>query len=114
MKFLYQTLATIVGCLVVQYFLPWWTLAIVALGFGYYFNNKGAVSFLAGFIGVGTLWLVMAHGIDSSTHSILTEKINKLFPLNAFLLMTIVGGLVGGFAALTGALLNGKKIVKYY
>ena len=114
MKFLYQTLATIIGCLVVQYFLPWWTIAIVAFGFGYYFNSKGAISFLSGFISVGILWLIMAYTIDASTKSILTEKINKLFPLNVYVLMIIVGGLVGGFAALTGAVMNGKKVSKYY
>ena len=114
MKFLYQTLATILGCLVVQYFLPWWTMAIVAFGFGYFFQNKGLVSFLAGFTAVGLLWLIMAYRIDASTQSILTEKINRLFPVNVFVLMIAVGGLVGGFAALTGALMNPKKISKYY
>ncbi len=114
MKFLYQTIATILGCLIVQYFLPWWTMAIVALGFGYFFKNKAAISFLSGFIGVGVLWLIMAYTIDASTYSLLTEKINKLFPLNVFVLMVAVGGLVGGFAALTGALMNGKKVSKYY
>jgi hypothetical protein len=114
MKFLYQTIATVIGCLAVQYFLPWWTIALVAFGFGYFFNNKGSISFLAGFVGVGILWLIMAYTIDASTHSILTEKINKLFPLNVFVMMVLVGGLVGGFAALTGALMNGKKETKYY
>src|SRR5437879_12670895 len=114
MKFLYQTIATILGCLIAQYFLPWWTMAIVAFGFGYYFNNKAAISFLSGFIGVGILWLIMAYTIDVTTQSILTEKISKLFPLNVFVLMVVVGGLVGGFAALTGSLMNGKKVSKYY
>ncbi len=114
MKFLYQTLATVLGCLAAQYFLPWWTIAIVAFGFGYLFNNKGTASFLAGFIGVGILWLIMAYTIDVSTQSLLTEKVNRLLPLNVFALMVIVGGLVGGFAALTGALMKSKKVSKYY
>ena len=114
MKFLYQLVATIFGCLLAQYFLPWWTMAIVAFGFGYYFNNSGAISFLAGFIGVGILWFIMAYTIDVSTQSLLTDKISKLFPINVFVLMVIVGGLVGGFAALSGALMNGKKVSKYY
>jgi hypothetical protein len=63
---------------------------------------------LAGLIGVGTLWLAMAIYIDYSTHSILTEKINKLLPLNAFLLTTLVGGLVGGLSALSGALVKSR------
>jgi hypothetical protein len=50
----------------------------------------------------------MAFYIDQTTHSILTEKVNKLLPLNSLLITTLIGGLVGGFAALTGALLKQK------
>jgi hypothetical protein len=113
MKFLLQTLATIIACLVFQYFLPWWTMAIVAFVIGYFFHNSGTTSFAAGFLGAGLLWLVMAYYMDSSTQSMLTDKVNKLFPLNVFILMTIVGGLVGGFAALTGTLIRGKKLARY-
>ena len=114
MKFLYQTIATILGCLIVQYFLPWWTMTIIAFGFGYLFQNKGVLSFLAGFAGVGLLWLAYAYQIDLTSQSLLTEKINKIFPVNVFILMVVVGGLVGGFAALTGSLLNPKRASKYY
>lgn len=113
MKFIYQTLVTAVICFIVQYFLPWWTMAIVAFIFGYYFNNKGPAAFLSGFLAVALLWFSFAFYIDTSTSSILTSKINKLFPVNAFVLMIMVGGLVGGFAALTGSVMNQKKISKY-
>ncbi len=108
MKFLYQTIITTALAFVLQLFLPWWTMAIAAAGVGYYFNIKGLLSFSAGFLGVGLLWLGMAMFIDVSTHSILTEKINRILPLNSFLLTTLIGGLVGGFAALTGSLLHSK------
>ncbi|HCW08679.1 MAG TPA: hypothetical protein DGG95_15070 [Cytophagales bacterium] len=114
MKFIYQTIATIIGSFIVQYFLPWWTMAIVACAFGYYFNNKGILAFLSGFIAIALLWFSFAFYLDSATSSILTTKINKLFPVNVFVLMVIVGGLVGGFAALTGAVMNTKKISRYY
>ena len=114
MKFLYQTIATMIGCYATQYFLPWWTMAIVAFGLGYAFQNKGAISFIAGFIGVGLLWFIVAYRIDMASQSLLTEKINRIFPLNVFVLMITVGGLVGGFAALTGALMNQKRNAKYY
>jgi hypothetical protein len=37
---------------------------------------------------------------------VLTDKINKLLPVNAFLLTAIIGGVVGGLASLTGSLLR--------
>ena len=113
MKFILQTLVTVAGCFVVQYFLPWWTMALAAMTAGYIFHNDGIISFSAGFIAAGLLWLTMAYYLDSTTQSILTEKVNKLFPLNVFILMTVIGGLVGGFAALTGSLMRGKKLARY-
>ena len=113
MKFLFQILATILGCFLVQYFLPWWTMSIIALIVGYLFHNNGAVSFIAGFFGAGILWLAMAYYMDYTTQSILTDKVNKLFPLNIFVMMTLIGCLVGGFASLTGTLMRGKKLARY-
>lgn len=108
MKFIYQVIITALMAFVLQSFLPWWTLAIAAAGVGYYYGNKGFLSFFAGFLGVGLLWLGMAIFIDVSTQSILTEKINRILPLNSFVLTVLIGGLVGGFAALTGALIKSK------
>ena len=113
MNFLKQTLFTIAICLVLQYFLQWWTLVIGAMGAGYWFNNKGWVSFFAGLVGVGLLWYITAMLIDSQTQSILTEKVARIFPTKTpallFLLTAIIGGLPGGFAALTGTLLNQRS-----
>ena len=109
MKFLYQLIATVILSFLLQDFLPWWTMAVVSFALGYFFGNKGFVSFSAGFLGVGLLWLGMAMFIDVSTQSILTAKINKLLPLNVFVLTTLIGGLVGGLASLTGSLLNSKR-----
>lgn len=113
MKFLTQTLATILICFAAQYFLPWWTLALASCAVGYYFNNSGFTSFAAGFIGVGILWFGMAYYLDTKTLAIMTEKINRLFPVNVYVLLVVVGGLTGGFAALTGTLLKGKKLARY-
>ena len=106
MRFLIQLIVTAAVCFLLQYFLPWWTMAVGAFTVGYFIRNKGYVSFLAGLVGVSLLWLGMAYYIDVSTDSILTEKINRLLPVNSFLMTALVGGLVGGLAALTGSLLK--------
>ncbi len=108
MKFVIQIIATIIVCFLLQTFLPWWTMAVGSLAVAYAISNKGGASFVAGFIAVGLLWFGMAFYIDQITNSILTEKMNKLLPLNSFILTTLIGGLVGGFSALTGALLRAK------
>ena len=84
-----------------------------ALAGGYWFGNKPGISFLAGFLAVGLLWLAMALLIDIQTQSILTEKVAKIFPTKSagllFVITAAIGGLPAGFAALTGALLKGSK-----
>lgn len=109
MKFIAQIVSTLVVCLVLQYFLPWWTLVLGAAAAGYYFGNKGYLSFLAGFLGAGLLWFAAALSKDLASHSLLTQKVNQLLPVNAFILTVLVGGLVGGFAALTGSSLKTRK-----
>ncbi len=104
MKFLIQILFTIVICLLLQLFLPWWTLAIGAFAVAFLFDNKSFPSFAAGFLGVALLWLAMAGYITIATDSILTTKLNQLLPVNSFIITALVGGLVGGFGGLTGSL----------
>lgn len=86
-----------------QRLFPWWSMAIGCLLVGFVFSNSGLKSFLAGFIAIGLLWLGMALYTDMATQAILTEKINALLPLNVFVLTTLLGGLVGGLASLTGS-----------
>jgi hypothetical protein len=104
MKFLIQLLFTIVLCLLLQLFLPWWTLAIGAFAVAFVFDNKSFPSFAAGFLGVAILWVAMAGIITITTDSILTTKLNQLLPVNSFIITALVGGLVGGFGGLTGSL----------
>ncbi|MCB0494221.1 MAG: hypothetical protein KDC93_17595 [Cyclobacteriaceae bacterium] len=106
MRFIVQIIITGIVCFMFQKLFPWWTMAIGAFLVGFVFSNSGFKSFLSGFIAIGVLWLGLALYVDNATHSILTEKISQLFPLNLFVLTTLIGGLVGGFASMTGALLK--------
>lgn len=106
MKFLIQIVITAVVCFMFQKLFPWWSMAIGAFLVGFIFSNTGPKSFLAGFLAIGLLWLGLAIYVDYSTQSILTEKVAQLFPLNLFLLTSLIGGLVGGFASLTGSLIK--------
>ncbi|MFZ1809399.1 MAG: hypothetical protein WAU36_19355 [Cyclobacteriaceae bacterium] len=106
MRFIVQIIITAIVCFMFQKLFPWWTMAIGAFLVGFVFSNTGFKSFLSGFIAIGLLWLGLALYVDNATHSILTEKISQLFPLDLFVLTSLVGGLVGGFASMTGSLLK--------
>ena len=93
-----------------QTMFPWWSIVIASFLISLIISTKGPSSFLAGFLGIGLLWFTMASIVDIQTGSILTERVAGIFSLpNNFLLIlvtAIIGGLVGGFGALTGSTLR--------
>lgn len=117
MKFVLHLIAVLLLSWLLQSFLPWWTMAIGAFATGLAFRQSGFQSFLAGLLGVGLLWFLMAWYIDSSTGSILTSKVAAIFPTKTvgllMLVTAILGGLVGGLASMTGGVISYKRKSKY-
>lgn len=93
-----------------EIFLPWWSVVICAFLVNLILPTKGFNAFLSGFLGVGLLWLVFAWAINANTDGLLTTKVAQLFELNKAGLIValtgLLGGITGGFAALTGSLLG--------
>ena len=88
--------------------LPWWSFVITNLIISIAFNQTPMKSFLAGAIGVGALWAGLAFGIDVANNHILSVKVATLLPLKGsyialISITTIIGFLLGGLSALTGA-----------
>jgi FtsH-binding integral membrane protein len=91
--------------------LPWWSFAITSLLVALAVHQKPGKSFLSGFLGLFLLWAVLAFIKDSANEHVLSAKVAQLLLKNsssiAIILLTgIVGGLVSGFAALTGSYLR--------
>jgi hypothetical protein len=111
MRFLIQVITIIILAFLLELFLPWWSIALAALAAGIAVRSNA--NFLAGFLGIAILWLAKAWLIDSSAATPLIEKVARIFTLPnkslLFLIMALLGGLVGGFAALTGSLLKKKS-----
>lgn len=109
-KFLIQTIVIAFLAFSLELFFPWWSIAIAA-GFGGTFLRSKA-NFLAGFLGIGLLWLGSAWLIDHSSSSDLPAKVAAIFQVSKPVLLAItcmIGALVGGFAALTGSYLLLRK-----
>ncbi len=111
MKFITATILTALLSFISGLFLPWWGIGIVALLIGLLVRQKAGLSLLSGFLGVFILWAGLAWWIDMKNNSVLSERIAHVLPLggNSILLILVtgfVGGLVAGFAALTGAYLR--------
>jgi hypothetical protein len=114
MRFLLATVLTLALSFISGLFLPWWGIAIVALIVALLVKQIAGLSFLSAFLGVFLLWAGLAFWIDAKNQGILSERIAHVLPLggNSFLLILVtglVGGLVAGLAAMTGAFLLPRK-----
>ena len=93
-----------------EYFFPWWTVAVVAFLVVLAMAFRPGKGFLAGFLGVLILWLIISLIKDFSNEHILSTRMAELFSLPAGLLFIIVasliGGLVGGLAGWSGAVVR--------
>jgi hypothetical protein len=105
MKFLIQLIIIIIGAFILELALPWYCIAIAAFAGGYVLKSNA--NFLAGFLAIGVLWLAKASITDAASSSMLADRVAQIFPLGQkyllYVMMSVIGGLVGGFAAMAGA-----------
>jgi hypothetical protein len=116
MKFLAQLLAILVLGFLFELFFPWWSIAVAAAIGGYVLNTRA--NFFAGFLGIALLWTIKALLIDLQSSAPLADQVAAIFKLQSkmllYVVMAVLGGLVGGFAAWTGSLLRaGKRTTRY-
>ena len=90
-----------------QLFLPWWSIAPLCFALAAALGTTGGRAFGAGFVGIGLGWLLMAGWLNATSAGILSHRVAQLLPLGGqgwvlVLLTAVLGGLVGGVAALAG------------
>ena len=89
-----------------QTFGPWWIGAVCAFIIVLWTRPRPVHAFIAGFLGLAGAWCIAALWIDMQNHEILTSRVASMFGVTrpmVFLITIAVGGLVGGFGALTGS-----------
>ena len=106
MNVLTKIFLTIILAYILELFFPWYSVAIAAFIIGFAIRSR--LSFLAGFIAIALLWTIKALLIDITSTSDLATRVAQIFPLREkiflYLVVAVIGGLVGGFACMTGAL----------
>lgn len=104
------TVLILVIAFLLNLFLPWWSIAIPGLIFGYVFNKKAFPSFGWGFLALFLLWGGQALYIHFANNAILSSRIAEMLsvgsPLLVVLITAMIGGLVSGLATLTGSLVK--------
>lgn len=111
MKIIKHIGIVLVFAFAMEQFLPWWSIAIAGGIGGIWFSENMGRSFLAGFLGIFLLWTSMAFILSASTGSELPGKFAQLLPLplngtTLALVAGLIGGIVGGFASMSGDVLR--------
>jgi hypothetical protein len=92
-------------------FLPWWVIALIAFIAAYICGKRPGRSFLAGFGGVFIAWCILILWKSIPNDNMLASRVIQLFPLPHWWILllfisALIGGLVGGMSALSGALVK--------
>ncbi|SNS83607.1 hypothetical protein SAMN05421640_1446 [Ekhidna lutea] len=87
-------------------FTMWWVVMLIAFLVCYVSPSSGLNAFVAGFLGVGLVWMGHAWNLDvqnDSAFSSITAEIMQIGdPILLVFATGLIGGLAGGFAALSG------------
>jgi hypothetical protein len=114
MKLIVAIILTALLAFVTGLYFPWWSLAIAAFLVAALVHQRSWKAFAGGFLGIFLLWAGIAWWLDTKNDGVLSKRIAELLKLggNSFLLIivtAIIGGLVGGFAAMTGSFLRSSE-----
>lgn len=90
------------------FILPWWAIAIIAFFAALFTGKSSGKSFGAGFLSVAIAWIILMLIKSIPNKNVLANRVSALFHLPGWfwiiLVTAIIGGLVGGFAAMSGFL----------
>src|SRR5690349_23024050 len=95
--------------LISSYFLPWWMAAAIAFSAALFIGKTSGKAFWSGFVAIFVLWIILALMKSIPNDNLLASRVIQLFPLpHQWVLLlfvtALIGGLVGGMAALSGVL----------
>ena len=97
-----------------QLFLPWWILVVVALIVGAVLQPRPVLSFAVGLLATAGVWLLVAFFLSSTdAQRILPAQMGEILGglsyTNLLLATATLGGAMGGLGALTGTL--GRRLI---
>jgi len=96
--------------LIAGFITPWWVAAIIAFVAGVYAGRKPGRSFWAGFFAVCIAWVVLMLVKSLPNNHVLASRVAVMLHLPGWTVLIIVtaiiGGLVGGMAAMSGVLVK--------
>ena len=94
-----------------SFFLPWWMVAVIAFIAALIYGGRPGKAFLSGFGAIFIAWTILALMKSIPNDNMLAGRVVQLFPLPnnwiwVLVVTAVIGGIVGGMSALSGALIR--------
>ena len=111
-------LVIIIASFLLQLFLPWWVVLIVAFATCGFIGKTGKISFWHPFLAIALLWIGVALFKSIPNQNVLASRVAEMLSLQYWplllLVMAIVSGLVAGISGFCGyhfrkAMITAKK-----
>jgi hypothetical protein len=103
-----------IGVAVAQFFLPWWTMAVIAALAAFFFANGYREALLAGSLACGSCWLLYATYLTLANGMVMTGKVATMFSLPGtwplYIITFLLAAITGGLGACTG--FSAKNILR--
>ncbi|HMR81559.1 MAG TPA: hypothetical protein PKE30_00405 [Niabella sp.] len=111
MKFFISIITIAVISFITGLYLPWWSIALVSFIIALLIHQRPLASFISGFASIFVFWMIIASLINTANNSILANRIGEMLgigqnPVLLIFITALIGGLVGGFAALSASYLR--------
>ncbi|MCG8330306.1 MAG: hypothetical protein MI974_21590 [Chitinophagales bacterium] len=107
MKHLLYFILVLALAAIIQLFLPWWSMPLLAIILAYILKVKPAAAFLGGFLAAIFLWGGYAFYLNMANESIMANRIGQLFGglggNTMVIIAAVFGGLFTGLAGLVGS-----------
>lgn len=108
MRFIIVIVTTAVFSFISGIYYPWWMIAVISFAVSLLLPQKPAVAFIAGFLSIFLLWIILAASINASNNGILAGRVGQLFKIGSnpailIFITGLIGGLISGFAALSAS-----------
>ena len=96
---------------IAQLLFPWWVSAVVAFWVGFWIADSPGRSYLYGFASMLLMWSIFAGFQSSANGGLITTAFSNIFGGKVsggqlIMVTGFIGGLVGGFSAMSGTLLR--------
>ncbi|TCC92212.1 hypothetical protein EZ428_10815 [Pedobacter frigiditerrae] len=89
----------IIASLLLQIFLPWWVVIVIAFAACGIIGKTGKISFWQPFLAIFVLWIAMALFKSLPNHNVLATRVAEMLSVKLWPIVLVVTGLLGGLTA---------------